>query len=250
MGENKEIRVLAAYSVSSGLYDARKDIYSIIAEFIVNVIVNKGIQCFSEEKMRDELNSEYNFDLPKSIVKASIKRLGLYYDSDTRKYIVDHDFKEAHKGEATRNNESINLSNNLVKDYYEFIEAKEGKSLDEDSQKEYLKEFKNFLVDIDNSDNTRYPSLFALECNKPGSKLYQYSKYIEAIRQGAVLYVGLNYDSDVSNSKKIWRDQICLFFEPEYLFSLAGYNGEAFKNDALERKREIIRWVALSRKAC
>ncbi len=59
MGENKEIRVLAAYSVSSGLYDARKDIYSIIAEFISNVIVNKGIQCFSEEKMRDELNSEY-----------------------------------------------------------------------------------------------------------------------------------------------------------------------------------------------
>ena len=60
---SNETQKLAALAVFGALYDAKKDIYSVLCEFIKQIFVIKGLHSiFSVEGLREELVSQFGFD--------------------------------------------------------------------------------------------------------------------------------------------------------------------------------------------
>lgn len=54
---------------------------------------------------------------------------------------------------------------------------------------------------------------------------------LQTIKEGAVIFAGINYNSNISD-KSAWNEDIIVYVETEILFHLAGYNGDVFKRVA------------------
>ena len=57
------------------------------------------------------------------------------------------------------------------------------------------------------------------------------TEYLNSVREGVILYTGLNYNIDEIGSLK--RD-LTLYLDMEVLFDIYGYNGEVFQRLALD----------------
>lgn len=76
MKKSKDIsRLLASLAVFRELYDSKKDIYGIIAEFLREVIIEKAKHKFNLAEITRIVNSYYYFNLPESVVMSSLAQL-------------------------------------------------------------------------------------------------------------------------------------------------------------------------------
>jgi len=67
---------LATYAVYKEIYDSKKDSYDIISEFIKSSIHSRTKYQFSSQDIVAYLKEDFDFDIPESIIKTALKRLG------------------------------------------------------------------------------------------------------------------------------------------------------------------------------
>lgn len=233
---SNQVNKLASYAMYRQLYnDGKKDTYFIISKFIEHIIVTNKLNCFDVEKMSLLLNENFGFSIPSYVIQSAIKKIDFVSK-------IDRHFSVSQKNhsldsEITKELEESDLkSRALMSRLIKYV--KDEKDKDREINEEKLtREFTSFLLDDSfNGDYSSIISKFIIENNIDSDFL----KNINQIKEGAVLFSGINYTSDIS--KLTWKNNINLYVETEILFHLAGYNGIFFQklaNDMFQLINEM-----------
>ena len=222
---NEEIKSVAAMVTFRQLYDdGNRDIYQILSKFIGAILVTKSLYSFELTGISENLKSEYGFAIPDYVVKTSIKKLD-YVKRENGSYRVDvNKFKE--REFIDEYNNAINNNEQIIDELCEYVTERKG-ALSPQERELLIKDFCHFL--LENSNGNSYSDLisaFILKKNEMNE-----DHQIRLIKEGAILYAGINFNSNVSD-RSIWKEVINIYVENEILFHLAGYNGEVFKKIA------------------
>lgn len=219
---NEEMKNVAAIVTFRQLYDDGKhDIYEIMSKFIESVIISEKKYCFELIEMSELLKNHYGFKIPDYVIKTSIKKLS-FVKKESNSYSVD--YNQVEDNNFMHNYESAACDNEKVfNELCEFVEAHRGKLSKRDKQV-LSKEFCYFLLEDSNAD--KYSDLISAFILKKAEMHDDFQ--IRKIKEGAILYAGINYNSNISD-RASWKEDINIYVENEILFHLAGYNGEIFE---------------------
>ena len=218
-----EIKNLASLVTFRQLYDdGKNDIYFIVSQFVEAIIVNSSLYSFSITELSREIKRQFGFNIPDYVIQSSLKRV----DCVTKKnhqFIVD-----ANKLSACKFNEqfqgAFEKNNILVGELYDFFEERYG-TISEENKNLLTEEFCSFLLNGSSENNfSDIISAFIIEREDN----LEIVNHIRAIKEGAVLYTGINSSSNISE-RGSWKVPLTIYVEIEILFHLAGYNGEVFK---------------------
>lgn len=228
-----QVNKLASYATYRQLYnDGKKDTYFIISKFIEHIIVTNKLNSFDVEKMSLLLNENFGFYIPSYVIQSAIKRIEFVSKKDGQFLVSREDISL--DSEITQELEESDLkSRALMSRLIKYVKDKNR----EINEEKLTREFTSFL--LDDSFNGGYSSIiseFIIENNIDSDFL----KNINQIKEGAVLFSGINYTSDIS--KLTWKNSINLYVETEILFHLAGYNGIFFQklaNDMFQLINEM-----------
>lgn len=227
--------VMAAYATLKSLSDEKKyqSPYQILREFIRYIIVEDSLYGFSSIEMKNRLFKHFCFSIPEAVVRTSLKSMagvtlsnGIYRVNDS-KLGTDSVFEDKKK-EA----DAYELC--IIRMLSEYISQKTGNTnIDENV---LVQELTRFLTDDEPARSTRYTDFigeFILK-NEHNEKIQD---GLNRIREGSILYIGLSHNiGEVGSITK----PLTLYLGTEILFSLAGYNGEIFKqlaNDFYDQVR-------------
>lgn len=221
-------KVMASYVTYKELFRGKKykSPYQILAEFIKYIIVQEKIYQFSCSEIKKMIVDIFGFNLPNAVLKSALKKVECVekngqwdeYSVDYKKISVDSSF-EMYKKNAEQ--ENVRLMTKLV----EFTEEKLSERLDENKKQELLADFMAYMLDESNGgDFQDIISIFIL-------KNQENKEQIQSIREGCILYTGINYDINEVGSI---TDKLTLYLDVEILFDLYGYNGDIFQALAID----------------
>ena len=228
-----KVNKLASYAMYRQLYnDGKKDTYFIISKFIEHIIVTNKLNSFDVEKISLLLNENFGFCIPSYVIQSAIKRIEFVSKKDGQFLVSRKDISL--DSEITQELEKSDLkSRALMSRLIKYVKDKNR----EINEEKLTREFTSFLLDDSfNGDYSSIISEFIIENNIDSDFL----KNINQIKEGAVLFSGINYTSDIS--KLTWKNNINLYVETEILFHLAGYNGMFFQklaNDMFQLINEM-----------
>ena len=176
--------------------------------------------------MKRKINDIFGFQLPNAVIKSAVKKIEFIekipnsdqYGVNRSHLAVDQKFAK-YKVEAEKENSLLTTQLlNYASKYYETPINKE----------ELIQEFIAYLVDESNGNKYQeIISAFILQ-NSENTALV---KQLNAIREGSILYMGLN--CNINEIGSITHD-LTLFLDTEVLFDIYGYNGEVFQSLALD----------------
>lgn len=224
MGVTYSESVLASYVTYKELYanENYRSAYEILAEFIKYIIVTENFYNFSIPQLKKKIHDVFGFKLPNAVIKTTIKKLDYIeripnkeeYGVNRQNVKVDERFFR-YKENAEKDN--VALTEKL-------IEYAKHRELGNNSKEELTQELIAYLLDESNGgEYQEIISAFILESSKDASIM----KQLKAIREGAILYLGLNYNITETGSI---TNELTLFLDVEVLFDIYGYNGEVFKS--------------------
>lgn len=208
---------LASYATFKELYSSGKyeNSYQILAEFIRYVIVTKKQGDFTLTGLQDNLDEEFGFKTPISVVLRALTNIpgitilgrGEGFRADLKLVKQDRNFVDV-------TNKAKEQSNIVTKSFEEFIKANEKKK----DETRLSEAFMDYLLDEDGSKYSEIISQFilAIEHNE------KMKSAISSIREGSILYSGLNYNIDDLDEI---NEPLTLFLDTEILFDLMGLNG-------------------------
>ena len=213
---------LAALAVFSSLYDSKKDVFTIISEFIKTSIASRDIYSVNTTQVANFLKSDYGFKIPEAVI-ATV--LGKIAQRTKGEYIIE-DMTNLKGSLISTQYESIQSSNNTIIDnLLAYVEQEEGKKLSDTETSTLSQSFCAFLLeDGANVDYSEYISAFIVK----GRSDEQFTHQLNTIKEGVVLYSGLQYNDNV-NEIGSWSTPLTIYVEPEILFHFAGYNGELYQ---------------------
>ncbi len=226
---NKDISTLASFATLKVLSDMKKynNPYQILSEFIKYIIKTKKLYTFSSVEMKNQLQLVFGFDIPEAVVTTVSKKLD-FISRERGDFLVDmKNFACDDLVEKTKENvETVN--NNIMNLLIDFI--KEKKPDAEIYEDILIHDFFAFLVGSDVSTSGKYMELIGqfVFINEKNILLQE---TLRSIREGSILYIGLNHNINETGSLK---KCVTLFLGTEILFSLVGYNGEIYKQLAHE----------------
>ncbi len=220
--------VMASYVTYKELFRGKKykSPYQILAEFIKYIIIQEKIYQFSCLEIKKMIVDTFGFKLPNAVLKSALKKVECVEKNgrrdadsvDYKKINIDSSF-EMYKKNAEQ--ENVRLMTKLV----EFTEERFCEKLDESKKQELLVDFMAYLLDESNGgDFQDIISIFIL-------KNQENKEQIQAIREGCILYTGINYDINEVGSI---AENLTLYLDVEILFDLYGYNGEIFQTLAID----------------
>ena len=227
---NEEIKRLASYVTYRQLYsDGKCDIYFVVSKFAENIIKTKRLYSFGLTEIAEQINTEFQFFIPEYVIQSSLKRL-VFISRENNMYIVN---KAALSNGKDVVSDSMNcaaaINEKIANELVCYVESKQG-TLSTDQQKKLKQEFCSFLLDETTANGfSEIISAFILENNSNQN----FCEQLLQIKEGAVLFAGLNYNSDIADGSA-WKDNMVIYVENEILFHLAGYNGEVFQKLAEE----------------
>jgi hypothetical protein len=232
-------KYLASLAVFRELYDSEKDVYGILSQFIILIIVNKSKQSFSLAEITSELNEAFDFNIPEAVIKKALKRLnvlrtvyGMFYVQNLSELKANNINKK--KDQIQEHNEEI------IKSLFQFIEIEKKATLDDAQKEEIVHSFCSFL--LDNSIGGKYSEFISgfLIKNKRDD---DFKKQLNTIKEGVVLYTGIKYNNNL-NDIGSWKTDMTIYLATEILFNFAGYDGELRRDqfdDFYSYVREINR---------
>jgi len=228
----KDKNLLASLAVFRELYNKDIDIYSIIAQFLCDLIKSHSLNNFDISQISKLLNDSFEFDIPIPVIKTALQRIE-YLNKEGRKYIVDvNKKKESISTEVIDRTNDIKESHNVIfNELSAYVEDKKKIKLSEIEIKELHNNFCNYLLE-ENIDDKYLEYISSFVIRNQGDK--DFFKKINTIREGVILYSGLKYtnDSYILNQFGNWRKELNIFLDTEIIFHLAGYNGELYKQFA------------------
>ena len=228
----KDKNLLASLAVFRELYNKDIDIYSIIAQFLCDLIKSHSLNNFDISQISKLLNDSFEFDIPIPVIKTALQRIE-YLNKEGRKYIVDvNKKKESISTEVIDRTNDIKESHNVIfNELSAYVEDKKKIKLSEIEIKELHNNFCNYLLE-ENIDDKYLEYISSFVIRNQGDK--DFFKKINTIREGVILYSGLKYTNDSYNLNEFgnWRKELNIFLDTEIIFHLAGYNGELYKQFA------------------
>ena len=220
-------RSLASFALFKVLYDRKKNIYSLLYDFIIGAVLSSSDKrAFTSLEITNFVNDYYKFEIPESVIKTVLKKnipeKIHTFNLIEKKYVFTAPANMY--SEATDNYQDLQKEYDLIfENLILYIENKEKKHLST-YDKELIQETL-YNVLLDSSTSGGYSTLINifLMALDTASK-----EKLNSIREGIIIYEGVIYTPDL-NSIGTWRDKIVFFLSTEHLFHLAGYNGETYQ---------------------
>lgn len=233
---SNQVNKLASYATYRQLYnDGKKDTYFVISRFIEHIILSNELKSFDVEKISTLLNENFGFNIPSYVIQSSIRKIEFVYKKDGQ-FLVSRENISLDSELKQELDESGYKSRALMSNLIKYVKSEKDKD-QEISEEKLTREFTSFLLDDSfNGDYSSVISKFIIENDTDANFL----KNINQIKEGAILFSGINYTSDIS--KLTWKNNINLYVETEILFHLAGYNGIFFQklaNDMFQLINEM-----------
>ncbi len=225
MNKQNNISLLASVAIFKKLFNENKDIYDIIAEFIKNVIFSNHLYIFSLSQIHDAVCSKFNFDIPESVFKTTLKkRLKDLCKQDTsiQKYYVQNT--------SFTVNTIPNLANKEQQDVATVIDAlksflKQKKfNLSEDDAFEKLKKF---LLGENIPEKVLFSEFVLSHQNDPIKNI------IDEIKEGLIIYTGIRYSPNIGQNSG-WPTKLTIYLDTEIIFNICGFNGDYHKQKTIE----------------
>jgi len=236
---NEESKCLASLALFRELYNNDKDIYSIICEFLKEIVTTQGKYQFTLTEITTILNETYDFKIPEAVVNTSLNRFktaltktyGIFTITDKTTFNITNKLTDKHN-EIKINNEII------IQNLFNYIEDKKKATLNEDEKTAIIHSFISFIIDENTSQEfSEYISAYIVK-EKQNT---DFTRQLNIIKEGVILYTGLKYNINL-NKLGSWNTELTIFLETEILFHFAGYNGELYKilfNDLFSLIKEI-----------
>lgn len=230
-------KLLASLAVFRSLYDSKKDVSIIISDFVQDVIISNGIHRFNIKEIANKLNKTFDFNLPESIIEASLKNL--QYLEKNKGFFIVNKFETLTSIELNNKKEKIEISNNLIiHRLFDYIADKQGKLNNKREEEQILASLCSFLMDdsVDQKYHKDISAFYILNNND-----YEFSKQLDLIKEGVVLYTGIKYSSNVI-TKGAWSTRLTIFIDTEILFYFAGFDGkiqQSLFSDLLDYVKQI-----------
>ena len=216
-----DAKKMAALAVFRSLYDNKKDIFTIICEFIKESVHDRNLLKVNTSLVSSILNEDYGFIIPEAVIDTALKRIAT-------KSKGEYSFSDLHSinGNLDEYYNSITESNNkIIEDLIEYVELKKQGKLTVKEKGILNQSFCEFLISDDtNVEFAEYISAFIIS-NQSNP---DFTVRLNTIKEGVVLYSGLLYNDNL-NEIGSWKTALTIYVEPEILFHLAGYNGELYK---------------------
>ncbi len=234
MVQSNTTSILASFATMKSLFDAKsyQNLYQLLAEFISYIIAINKLRSFTAVEMKNRIKESFGFEIPEAVVKTSVRGLDFItsgnnqFNVDNAKLYSDTVFEE-------KRLEAENANTDIIDQLKAFVMEKEpSNTIWPDTLTE---EFVAFLIDDEPKPGSKYTELisqFILK-NEENVKI---KEALSAIREGSILYIGLNYNINETGSI---RKPITLYLGTEVLFSLYGYNGEIHKRLALDLYEQV-----------
>lgn len=211
-------KCMASLAVFRELYNSEKDIYDVIAAFVKQLIIDKGIRAFELQEMKVKLNEAYGFETPSAVIRTALKRLD-FLDRYKTSYKVNGRFDEKEVSNFQTLSESACQQNELIfESLFSYVEQRKGKSLKDDEREKLKTSFCSYVIDdITNTDESEIISAF-LVAHKTDEA---FVKQLNQIKQGVIIYVGLTYNANYDSVDAI-DNPLHIYLETEVLFSMGG----------------------------
>jgi len=220
----KENNLLASVALFSELYNNNKDIYDIIAKFLIEAIRSKKKWSFTSIDATGLLEEVFDFKIPDAVIKTTIKNR-----------LKRDDIVSLHNGVYTINTSTINSENefaenlettksthnSIFKDLVLYVETQEGKTFSEGQIGSLYESFSSYLLDYNEADKYfKLISSFIIE----NQTVNDFKKNLNIIKDGLLLYTGIRFTPDLNNLGS-WNTDLMIFLDTEHLFNAVGYNG-------------------------
>lgn len=222
----------AALVTFKKLFDEKKDIYDVIEDFILFVIVYEGYRCFDSAQITADVNDEFQLDIPSSVIKESLKNM------ISKKYIV-RDNKNGYESIISEELETFLKAQideyEKDKEHHEIIKKEllnyvsNKACISYNSPEEVYNIFRDYVLGIDsfidhNRDLVSAVGTFILKEIEENPSL---SCRWDLIKSSIIIKEGLIYNNDIlSNNIK----NLTLFLDMEVLFDGEGYNGKIYQD--------------------
>ena len=221
---NKTTAILASFATLKSLHDKNKyrSSYQLLAEFINYIIQTKKLLMFTPIEMKNYLFEIFGFDLPEVVVKRATDNLSCAKKEKGTFLVERHSCPIDEMIDRTKI-EVESQSSQILKRLISYIKEREP-----DIELDLValeQDFISFLIDNRQKVSAKHLNfigefIIASENDK------EMQECLDNIREGSILYIGINYNiNDVGSL----TTPLTLFLGTEILFSLAGYNGEIYK---------------------
>ena len=241
--KDSTVQKLAAYSTIKGMVDSKqyKHQYYILAEFIKFIIVEHKLSSFSTMQMEQLLKADFEFDVPYSVVKSSLKKIGGLNKTGDDYTVISR--QEVRKDFAEINREAEADGEELIKKMVEYVCA--NININKSILSAQLEtDFITYILDRSDVQELKYGDLISKFCLS-ADKDVDLRKKIDRIREGSVLYCGLCYNIIETGSI---TSEIMLFLDTEVLFFLVGYDGALSQKIALDFFKQVQKANSKERK--
>lgn len=217
-----DINLIAALAVFRKLYDYKKSIYDILYNFIISIIFDKNIQIFSLRDMKEYLKEIYNFEIPDSIIKTTLKRKdGITLSNEI--YSINYNILKNNNFVDENISLASNTNNDILDIIHAYVENYNKKKID---KKEIMESLCSILLDNKEAYIKFYDEINACIIINEANK--DFIKHLNCIREGLILYMGIQYSIDINNLGT-WENELTIYCDTSVLFHFAGYNGNIYK---------------------
>jgi hypothetical protein len=218
---------MASIAVFQQLFNEKKDIFDIVAEFIKQEVFSRGLQTFSLQEMHSYLMEVNGFDVPQAVISTSVKRIS-YFEKNKDIVTVTKDISidELKDFQSQVEQAQINrdqLSARLVK----YASEQLGCVLTDDDKNELCKTFYAYVIDEDTLGRFSEIAGSFILANQNDADFQQ---NLNNLREGIITFVGLTYYNNNAGEIDSFDKELYIYLETEILFHMAGYNGQLYKN--------------------
>ncbi|QQO09589.1 hypothetical protein [Breznakiella homolactica] len=215
--------LVSSLAVFRELYDQKKDIYDVLGQFINTIIIEDGLFSISSTEITSKLKLKYEFIIPDAVVKTTLRRLP-FLKREHGVFVVDRSFLNSDDKIKEIQTDFQSDTEFIIDALCDYISKIEKKELNKNEIDNITENFYNFLIDNGTTGKyIKYISSFLLVENNS-----DFSNVIRTIREGLILYTGINY-YDI-NHLGYWNSPLEIYIDTEIIFHMVGYNGSIYKS--------------------
>ena len=220
MKQENDTSTIASFAVLKALNDAKtyKSPYQLLGNFIGHVIASDTLRVFGIAEMRLKLREYFGFNVPEVVLKSSLKTLK-YVSKNNNSYSVDMSAYSNKEQFSSIKTEAESKYAEIIDAIIEFVK----KTCPDANKEKVVRAIIAYLISNTPASDYR-EEIGRFIVSKENDEELQ--KFLNAVREGAILYLGINHNIGEHGSLK---HELTLYLDTEILFDLLGYNGSVYE---------------------
>lgn len=211
-------QLIAALATFSVLKEEKKDIISILKDFIIFIIQYKKLNYFSQYEIQNILKEEFYFNIPMSVIFSTLNKIEGIESNENNNFIITANFKPLNSKIEDILKNKTDEETKLFKKLYSYV----GANLDENEKYIIKNSFLNAI--IGNPIDKKYrASINAFIIENKNDTLMQ------EVSSGILIYDGLMYKNTTTSKHWQGHNKLKIYLNMEIIFHFMGYNGLLWK---------------------